>query len=223
VSIVRGLLGDGLTDVVKRATGVSRYQLRQEEDRRREQGQRFNQQRVDFLARYLPANGVGAELGVFKGQFSPFLLEALRPQTLHLIDPWYLLAPEWPWADGNKSTVDALVDILRSRREDINAGRVVVHVSPDCELLETMPDGHFDWVYVDSSHAYEHTVKELDLLRRKMKHRGLIAGDDWCPETDHKHHGVFKAVTELVEAGEFEILAVDQRLRQWVIRRRLES
>src|ERR1700761_4356532 len=36
----------------------------------------------------MPKNGIGAEIGVWKGEFSEQLLKGTQPQTLYLIDPW---------------------------------------------------------------------------------------------------------------------------------------
>jgi hypothetical protein len=43
--------------------------------------------RVGFLERTVPKEGVGAEVGVHKGHFTPVLLEIARPSKLHIIDP----------------------------------------------------------------------------------------------------------------------------------------
>ena len=48
-----------------------------------------NAVRGQIMAKLLPKNGVGAELGVFKGQFSPYLFKNTNAFKLHLIDPWF--------------------------------------------------------------------------------------------------------------------------------------
>lgn len=59
-------------------------------------------QRIAFLKRVGIKGGVGAEIGVQKGFFSHVLLSAIQPAKLHLMDPWYLIGEEWPWAVANK-------------------------------------------------------------------------------------------------------------------------
>src|SRR5262249_8240977 len=76
-------------------------------------GQRArNIQRIALLSRFIAPGGVGVELGVPKGYFSPVLLEGLAPEKLYLIDPWYLQGKEWTWGEGNRRAVDALGRIL---------------------------------------------------------------------------------------------------------------
>lgn len=176
--------------------------------------------RAPVLAELLPKGGVGAEIGVFKGRFSPVLLRVSDAAQLHLIDPWYLLTPEWHWGTGDRSTANAVRRIERRFRRQIEEGRVQVHIGHDLDLLPTFADATFDWVYLDSSHAYEHTVQELDLLHEKVKAGGMIAGDDWRPDPEHPHHGVHRAVNEFVAARGYEVLYADADNRQWAIRQR---
>lgn len=175
--------------------------------------------RGPIVADLLPKGGVGAELGVFKGRFSPVLLRASEAERLHLVDPWYLLTPEWHWGVGDRSTVNAVRRILQRFRTEIEAGRVEVHVGNDLDVLRGMADHSLDWAYLDSSHAYEHTVEELALLDRKVRPGGVIAGDDWRPDPDHPHHGVYRAVTEFLQANEYELRYADAGNRQWAISR----
>ncbi|WP_346862599.1 class I SAM-dependent methyltransferase [uncultured Draconibacterium sp.] len=174
--------------------------------------------RVDFMHKVFPNNGIGAELGVFKGHFSPFLFKYTKAKKLHLIDLWYLLAPKWTWAQGNQSTVDALRRILKIFKKEIESERVIIHVGDDIEILKSFPNNYFDWVYIDSSHAYDHTKQELLLLEQKVKPEGVISGDDWRPDKNHPHHGVFKAVTEFIADRDYQIIYADEQNLQWAIK-----
>jgi hypothetical protein len=43
----------------------------------------------------------------------------------------------------------------------------------------------------------------------------VIAGDDWQPDPGHRHHGVFKAVQELIAESSYVILYADAQSLQW--------
>ena len=175
--------------------------------------------RARFLAEVIPKGGIGAEIGVYKGHFTRFLLDGAAPEQLHLIDPWYLLGETWEWADGNQSTIDALVGVLRSYAIELIGGRAVLHVGYDLDVLPTFPDHFFDWVYLDSSHEYEHSVRELELLAMKVKAGGVIAGDDWQTDPAHVHHGVCRAVRELIAREPYDLMYANDTDKQWAIRR----
>lgn len=177
-----------------------------------------NARRRPVLISLIPAGGTAAELGVHKGHLTPGLIAWLKPEKLYVVDPWYLLGPSWEWAAGDKSTVNALARTIRKIRPAIETGQAKVVVEDDIVFLDGLPDGTLDWVYLDSSHMYDHTVKELDLLVRKVKQGGVIAGDDWQPDPSHRHHGVCKAVREFEAAGRLEIFYSDPGNHQWATR-----
>lgn len=96
-----------------------------------------------------------------------------------------------------------------------------MHVQDDIKLLKEFPDDYFDWVYVDSSHGYEHTVSELALLLKKVKASGIICGDDWQPNPNHRHHGVYKAVNEFILKNDYKLLYSDDKNLQWFIKKNI--
>lgn len=174
--------------------------------------------RLAFLEKVIPKNGVGAEIGVFKGYFSPFLLDATVPKKLHLIDPWYLLGEEWGWASGSRSTSRALARIIRKNARDLASGKIVLNIGDDLEVLESFVDGYFDWVYLDTTHSYEQTVKELALLKSRVSRHGLITGDDWHSDPGHRHHGVCRAVREFAEREGYDLVYASDVDWQWALK-----
>ena len=177
-----------------------------------------NHRRRDVLSELIPAGGVGAELGVHKGHLTPLLVDWFQPTKLYVVDPWYLLGPTWDWAAGDTSTVNALARTIRRLRPALEAGRAEVVVADDLVFLAGLADRTLDWVYLDSSHMYDHTVKELDLLTRKVKPGGVIAGDDWQPDPSHRHHGVCRAVHEFAAAGRLTLSYANADNHQWAAR-----
>jgi hypothetical protein len=181
---------------------------------------RKNAIRKPFVSTQIPKNGIGAELGVHKGFFTRTLLQYATPTKLHLIDPWYKLSSEWTWTGGNRCTVEGLIGVYRSYKREVKSGQVIVHVDGDLEVLAGFPDAYLDWVYVDSSHEYQHTCQELALLHHKVKPTGVIAGDDWQSNPNHGHHGVCRAVREFIESAGYELVYSSDEDKQWAIRRK---
>jgi len=181
---------------------------------------RWAEKRLRVLKPYLMENAVAGELGVLKGDFSQQIMQFLKPARLHLVDPWYLQGPEWPWENGDRSTIHALAGILKDFEKELTSGQVVLNIGFDQDVLATLPDAYFDWAYLDTTHEYAQTRTELQLLQRKVKSSGVIAGDDWRPDPMHPHHGVYKAVQELVADGQYEILYADSEDLQWAIHRK---
>lgn len=180
----------------------------------------LKRKRANFLRRVIPLGGIGAEIGVQRGLLTHVLLHRLKPAKLHLIDPWYLVGKEWTWALGNRSTIKALTNLMRDFADELADGSVVLHIGYDFDVLPSFPDAYFDWVYLDSSHTYDDTKRELALLERKTKPDGIIAGDNWESNPAHAFHGVYKAVDEFVLAEGYEFLhAKDDPAKQFAIRK----
>jgi hypothetical protein len=175
--------------------------------------------RARLFTEVIPKNGVGVELGVYKGTLSRYILEANRPQRLHLVDPWWKYEPHWHWAVGDTSSVRSLGALVIALEEHIAAGRVELHIQDSMRALEGFADASLDWAYVDSTHAYEQTKAEIALLKRKVKPGGIIAGDDWREDPTHRHHGVCRAVREsLAEDPSYRL--VFQEEAQWAMAKR---
>jgi hypothetical protein len=200
-----------------------RYLARNVANAARRDPKRFHGSRSDFL-RYLPPGGTGIELGVFRGEFSRDLLRRAQPKRLHLVDVWWTafgeLYPDWGayTRNGSLSTREAYEEV-RGVIDRYGAGvEIFVHVGDDVEYLASLADGELDWAYVDSSHQYEHTHRELAALDPKIARGGIIAGHDWYSDPGEYHHGVFRAVTEFCAERGWDVFRLDNHT-QWAIRR----
>ena len=183
----------------------------------------FQQERADMLVRFLPRRSIGAEIGVFRGEFSATILRALEPTELHLVDPWDIAYGEkYPdWGDytqrGQLTTARALAETV-SRTTSSFKTKVIVAKDFSLPWLEKAPDAYFDWIYIDSTHTYEDTARELALGARKVKRDGILCGHDFEIDRRAYHHGVFQAVTEFIRKGEFELIWAGPQ-QQWALRR----
>jgi hypothetical protein len=175
-----------------------------------------------FLAEMLPKGGIGAEIGVFTGLFSAVLLDVAKPSRAYFVDPWWEAhGPTYPnWGNytdyGRLSTEVAYRTAVRRIDSHAHNARTEVLVDYSTTFFTKMPDRYFDWIYLDSTHSYEGTVKELELIKTKLKSGGILAGDDWHNDSTHRHYGITKAVLEAVSRGEYERVAHFPEL-QWTV------
>lgn len=175
------------------------------------------------ILRLLQPGTVGAELGVFTGLFSEVIVADVKPAVLHLVDPWSLAYgeryPDWgAYTDDGRLTTAAAQEAAEARAQAARpACDVRVHVSTSVAWLRTLDDHALDWAYVDSTHEHADTLEELRLLATKIRPNGLVLGDDWQPSPDHPHHGVFRAVHDVIRAGVFDMVRVDEHM-QWALR-----
>jgi hypothetical protein len=150
------------------------------------------------LLEYLPKNGIVAELGVNRGEFSLEIMQACKPEVLHLVDAW-----------GSERYHGGLRTVVENTFEkDIAAGRVQIHQGYSTEMASKFPDGFFDWIYIDTDHSYEVTKAELQAYKHKIKSEGIIAGHDYIQGNWGRilRYGVMEAVHEFCVQEDWELV-----------------
>lgn len=140
------------------------------------------------LLQYLPKNGIVAELGVDEGDFSEKIMTYTSPKKLYLIDMW-----KTERYNKNK------MNFVKKRFEnEINLGRMVLIRGKSEKELGKFDDKYFDWIYIDTTHSYLQSKKELNICQLKIKENGIIAGHDYSKGNINKGmpYGVVLAVNE---------------------------
>ncbi|EDP63880.1 hypothetical protein BAL199_14632 [alpha proteobacterium BAL199] len=185
------------------------------------------------LIRCLPENAVGAEVGVFAGEFAASILEGARPSELHLIDAWrfvgynwrdlppqvpetqhaafvrYLKAAEPAWQSQDPSDgLAMLYERVQSRFAEDARVRIVRGLSST--ILAGYPDGFFDFLYVDADHDYHSVLSDLWAARRTLRPGGLILGHDFDMDRRHQwsNHNVIEAVMSFCKNSGFRLIAL---------------
>lgn len=170
------------------------------------------------LLRSLPKGARVAEVGVWEGAFSKRILEICEPVELHLIDPW-LYQPEFANTGfGRKKNEDLMEvkyqDVVNSFKDD---PRVKVHRAMSDVALAALPDASLDWVYLDGNHNAPFIDNDIAQSLKKVKHDGIIAGDDFNWMSDAQGAPVKRAVEAMVEAlnGQATLTLM---ANQWVVK-----
>lgn len=152
----------------------------------------------EILLNHFTKNGIIAELGVDKGDFSKKIITITHPKKLYLIDIW----------DSEVHNRNKMLYVKKRFKEEINAGQVIVIRGASEKELEKFENGYFDWVYIDTSHTYKQTIKELELCRMKVKDGGIIAGHDYCQGNINEAlaYGVAQAVNQFCIEYDWEFI-----------------
>ncbi|WP_237571389.1 class I SAM-dependent methyltransferase [Mycolicibacterium lacusdiani] len=150
------------------------------------------------LLDHLPAGGTCAEIGVDEGDFTEEILANCHPSELHLIDMW----------GTRRYSQKKFQGVTERFADQIADGSVVVHRRSSLEAASEFDDGVFDWVYIDTTHAYELTAAELRAYAPKVKPGGFIAGHDYVMGNWSKvlRYGVVEAVHEFCVECDWEIV-----------------
>ena len=176
-----------------------------------------------FIVRFIPPNSVGAELGVYTGLFSSVLARQRKISQVTFVDPWWAAFgkhyPDWGiYTDYGRVSTRKAFEVAERRIVRCGLPNRIVEVATSYEWLTSLSEGSLDWVYLDSTHSYDGTKRELELLDPKIKRTGMIFGDDWQIDPNHPHHGVCIAVNEFLKTSNFELIFCGER-SQWILRR----
>jgi hypothetical protein len=180
-----------------------------------------------FLLNFIPDGSVGAEIGVFTGLFSSILSKHAGISQITFVDPWWKAFgdhyPSWGrYTDHGRVSTRGAFELAKKRILRPRLDGRIVEVAFSYEWLEGQADESLDWVYLDSTHTYDGTKRELELLNRKVRDDGVVLGDDWQPDRSHRHHGVALAIAEFLKTSDFEPVLCGVS-GQWVLRRQLKS
>lgn len=146
------------------------------------------------MLRYLPKHGKVAELGTQKGEFAKKIWQICAPRELHLYD----LSFRQPAHPFDLEYFSGMID----------TGSVVLHEGDSSTSLAQMPDGHFDWIYVDADHAFDGVVKDIAVAGKKIKASGFLVFNDYTifSALELHQYGVHRAVNDFCRDEDFEIV-----------------
>ena len=168
---------------------------------------------INLLIQNGKSEMIGAEIGVWKGDTSAYLLD--NNPGLHMVGvDSYPTAPNadaelaawgvthWLWFK-NDADAQAMYELTKSRFDGYGDRAKLVR-SPSVEAAKLFSDELFDFVYIDGNHLYEQVKADIEAWTPKVRKGGWLIGDDfsWCLRTDQ----VAKAVVECF-AYNFGVLA----------------
>ncbi len=157
------------------------------------------------LLEFLPKGGVVAEIGVAEGDFSQTILDVVKPDRLHLIDPWEFQDRDDYAHDGNNVSRDEQekrFNAVKKRfKKEIKSGQVVVHRKYSADAAKSFVDRTLDWIYIDGLHTYDGVTRDLEDFAPKVTKQGFILGHDYTnhEEARFMKFGVVEAVNDFVK------------------------
>lgn len=161
---------------------------------------------------------VGAEIGVYHGEFTKKFCEA--GLKMYAIDPW----AAYLGAGRSENKTD---------KQDLNYNIAQKNLSPypDCKLirkssmdaLEDFDDQSLDFVYIDGDHRFRYIAEDLTEWYKKVRSGGVISGHDYfctAPNANNVLCHVKPVVDAFVKTyglKSFYIIGQNDKTPSWVI------
>ena len=150
-----------------------------------------NRTRLNLLAA-LPRHSIGAELGVFAGDFSRQILRIVEPEVLFLVDTFTDIVSSGDENGRSVRQLDMAAQYQSLRAEFADRPGVHIVRSDSVSWLRQIKPGLLDWCYIDTDHSYATTCAELKAAALAVKPGGFICGHDFCMQFP----GVIQAIEQ---------------------------
>lgn len=167
--------------------------------------------RIDLIKELVQPGSVGAEIGVYRGDFSKELMKC-EPKMLYLIDAWE------PYEEYKLDSIcatnqsDNMEATKFAMKDAIAAGKcqVIKGFSGNVAKGWGVP---LDWIFLDSNHAYEFVFEDLMYWCNFIKIGGTIMCHDFTDKSAGAiamKFGVVRAVNRFCSAFDWEITHVTE-------------
>ena len=154
----------------------------------------------DEMLKLLPKKGCVAEIGVDKAEFSQKILKISKPKKLVLIDTY----------SSSRYGENKAKLVYEKFSKDIFQNKINIIRKLSFKAASQFNDSYFDWIYLDTDHTYDTTIKELYAYKEKIKKKGFIAGHDYVMGNWNKQgkYGVIEAVAEFCVKENWKIFCL---------------
>lgn len=177
------------------------------------------QNRFQFHLILKKFKGNATEIGVWKGNFSRYLLENCNFKKLYSIDPWNIKETEYREKWTQEKIEEAFQETQKTLKQFGSRSEIVRKKSEDA--VELFPDCYFDFIYIDALHDKESVMKDMSIWWPKVKPKGIMAGHDYCfrdkEKEKSKEFGVIEAVNEFVKRNNKNLFLTKERFASWYI------
>lgn len=119
---------------------------------------------------------VGVEVGVYRGQFTRYLLK--EGAKVYAVDPWL----EYPdYGDPKVHFQDRQNEIYESARKRLSGyDNCVLVRKTSMEAVKDFKDNSLDFVYIDGHHGFKYVTEDIYEWSKKVKSGGIISGHDYA-------------------------------------------
>jgi hypothetical protein len=121
--------------------------------------------------------GVGAEVGVYRGDLSKEILRLWDNGTMFLIDIWRKVGEEYTDVCNDDEQLGYMMEVCEVIKGNEDRANLIRATSETASTL--FQNESLDFVYIDANHSYEHVKKDLELWFPKVKKGGIFAGHDY--------------------------------------------
>jgi len=146
-------------------------------------------------------SGIGAEIGVCRGETSRHILEATQIKMLYMVDQYVRNYDPNQWLYSTKGNPDKDYKKVKMFFEQNFPDRHTLLRNSSLEASGSL-NMELDFIFIDANHTYKYVKQDLELWVPKVKSGGLIMGHDWW----RKFPGVITAVIKYANESDHFVI-----------------
>ncbi len=168
--------------------------------------------RLSMIAE-LPAGSVGAEIGVYRGDYSRQVLDLPNVAKLFLVDPWER-QKDYKDTINEEDQEGHYQETRRQVGKDLANGRCEIIRGYSVTVAQNWAGPLLDFCTIDAYHAYEAALADVTAWSKRMKPDGVMFMHDYFegPRYGHQGHtwysGAVQAAHDFGKAEGWEVVAV---------------
>ncbi len=165
-----------------------------------------------WIAEYMTSYEMrGAEVGVFNGVLSEYLLHTHPKLYLMMVDQWKPVSPDTTYGKSGDLLIHmppgrwvAIYGRAVTRTNFADRRRAIVR-EDSVVASKAVPDESLDFVFLDADHSYEGVLADLRAWAPKVKREGFLSGHD-LDAPNYPRWGVRRAlkdfgITKMIEGA----------------------
>ena len=100
----------------------------------------------------------------------------------HMVENYVIIEPYSLFSDTKERLPAFAEKVDKWKTNSSSLTNVVVHddFSTNSKLIQSFPEGYFDFIYIDGDHSYKGAKSDLINYFPKVRQGGIIAGHDYC-------------------------------------------
>ena len=138
---------------------------------------------------------VGAEIGVFDGEYSEVLCKANPEAKLYSIDPW---ATHSDYTAFIKE--DTFKNAYAKAQERLSKYNCEMIKKLSLDAVKDFADESLDYVFIDGDHSFQACTNDIVEWSKKVKMGGIISGHDYIKHRPRSIIHVYEVVNGYTQA-----------------------
>jgi hypothetical protein len=167
--------------------------------------------RIEMLD-LLPQRSCGAEIGVAQCLFANEIIKRVNPLIFYLIDCWKHQDGNYGCDPANckQEDMDHMYEQALLFKNDYKDGEITIIRDFSLNAAPLIPDGFFDWIYLDANHNFDNVLFDLVAYEPKIKKNGIILGHDYRNDdiSNAMGFGVVRAVDSFCKIRKWKIVTM---------------